>query len=360
MQRIKDLQKLLKEKRVSSFLITHRPNLKYLFNFHGTRGMALVTQKQAYFLTDARYFNEIKRILPKNAKAIEIEKNLQKLWAKFVKKLKIKECFFEENSMTVAQLKFFKKATHGIKFKGVQNLAEEIRAIKDSKEIEYTKKSQEINEKTLKEVLKNLKIGITEKEISTLIKIYGLKFGADETSFKPIVAFGKNSAIPHHECNETKLKKGDTVLIDMGMKFKGYCSDMTRTFFFKSKPTKLQEKIYNLVLSAQEKTISNARAKMTGKHVDNFARKMIEKAGYGKNYTHSGGHGIGLEIHEIPSTNQEYKNKFPNNCIITVEPGIYIENFFGVRIEDMIILDSHGNNKNITRMPKNLESAIIK
>jgi Xaa-Pro aminopeptidase len=156
------------------------------------------------------------------------------------------------------------------------------------------------------------------------------------------------------------LKKGDTILIDMGMKYKGYCSDMTRTFFFKSKPTKLQEKIYNLVLSAQVKTITNVRSGMTGKRVDDFARKMIKKEGYDKNYTHSGGHGIGLEIHEIPSINQEYKDKFPSDCIITVEPGIYIENFFGVRIEDMIILDSHGNNKNITRMPKNLENAIIK
>lgn len=359
MQRIKRLQKLISSKKIEAFLITHRPNLKYLCNFGGTRGMCLITPKKAFFLTDARYFEEVKKILPRGVKAIETERNLQKLWKKFIKSIRLKKCCFEEQYLTVGQFKFFKKNSPRIKWKGAQNIVETLRAKKEKEEINLIKQSQKINEKVLHEVKKHFKKGITEKEISRLIKKFAFEFGADETSFRPIVAFGNNSSVPHHEFSNRKLKKGDIILIDMGMRYKGYCSDMTRVFFFKQRPTGLQEKIYNLVLEAQKRILNKIQSEMSGKKADSFARKFMEKNGYAERFLHNSGHGIGLEIHEIPSLSPEYKNKLPAGSILTVEPGIYLENSFGVRIEDMIILHSRGI-INITKFPKNLNSAIIR
>lgn len=351
MQRIKKLQKLLASKKYCAFLITHRPNLKYLCNFRGTRGICLVTPRKAFFSTDARYFEEAKKNLPAGIKIIQLEK--------FSKSIKTKYLYFEEQYLTIAQLKYYKKLMAGVKFRGAQNLVENLRMIKEPMEIKYTVIAQKIAEKVLRKIVAGLREGATEKETMILIKKLGYEFGADEISFRPVVAFGKNSSVPHHEPGNRRLKKGDIVLIDMGMKYAGYCSDMTRVFFFKKPPTFAQKKIYNLVLEAQEKIITGLRAGISGKRADSLARKFLERAGFAEKFLHNSGHGIGLEIHEIPTLGQTYKNKLPAGAIVTAEPGIYIENSFGVRIEDMVILDSRGA-RNLTHFPKNLSSAIIR
>ncbi|MBI5152580.1 aminopeptidase P family protein [Candidatus Peregrinibacteria bacterium] len=350
MQRISRLQKLLKSKKISALLVTHRPNLKYLCDFGGTSGMLFLTPLKAFFITDPRYFEEAKKTLLRNVKAVE---------GKFLPKIKTKKIFFEEQYMTVAKLKFLKKTNRGIRFIGSQNLVESLRMQKDKNEIASIVKAQKIAEKVLAKIVKNLRVGITEKEVMIMIKKFGLEFGADETSFRPIVAFGENSSVPHHEPGNRKLQKGDIVLIDMGMKYNGYCSDMTRVFFFKTAPPEKQKQAYNLVLAAQKKILDNIRAGVSGKKADFFARKFLEKAGFAKNFLHNSGHGIGLEIHEIPTLGLTYSGKLPARAAVTVEPGIYFENSFGIRIEDMVILDSRGI-RNLTRFPKNLASIIIK
>lgn len=346
----------MKSLKTKANLITNKSNIKYLSNFAGTNGFMLICDRTNYLFTDSRYLLETKDNVYKNITVKEIPKDFQKI----IQKHKISTIGIEENNLTITQFKKFKKLFPKIKFKNISGEIEKIRESKSKEEIKIIQKSQEINEKVLVEIkkvikkqLKTSKITLKEIDLVFEIKILAQKFGADDISFDPIVAFGKNSATPHHLSNNTILKKGDVILIDMGMKYKNYCSDMTRTFFTKP-PTKFEEKIYNLVLESQNKMISTAKTNISGQELDKIGREIIEKAGYSKEYNHSGGHGIGLDIHETPSLHSLYKTEIQENSIITIEPGIYLRNKFGIRIEDMILVNKNGS-KNLTKISKNIE-----
>lgn len=345
-------------------------------------------------------------------------KELAASWQKILKKHKIKVLGIEESDMTVAKYKKFKKMTQSsklkkldknskitknspkshksIKFVDISSQIEQIRELKTPQEIKLITQSQHINERIflkIKKIIqeycetyfqsstkKNLNISKNkEKTASQYLKItrnpstinhqlrenflaweikkLAHEFGADDTSFDPIISFGPHSARPHHEPDSTPLKKGDIIMIDMGVKYKGYCSDMTRMLFTNT-PTPKQAKIYNLVLRAQENAIKKIKAGTSGINADKLSRDIINKAGFKEQYGHAGGHGIGLDIHEIPSLAENYKKSFHANSIITVEPGIYLEGEFGVRIEDMILVTKTGN-KNLTKIPKKLEEMIL-
>lgn len=335
-------------------LITSKSNIAYLSNFTGSSGFMLLTKTSKYLFTDFRYIERAKNTIKKGIKIVELGKKPEEPWKKILKKHRIKKLGVEESQLTVARFKHFKKISGpGIKFSDISGEIERIREIKTPKEIELITKSQRINERVLAEIKKIIhrhsaaESHITELGLAWKIKELGNKFGAEDVSFDPIVAFGAHSALPHHSPDKTRLKKGDIVLIDMGMKYQGYCSDMSR-MVFTGKPTPKQQEIYNLVLTAQQTAIKSIKAGMTGKKADALSRKIIEKAGYGEKYGHAGGHGIGLDIHEIPSLAEKYTKKLRPNSIITVEPGIYLPGEFGVRIEDMILITKTGN-RNLTR-----------
>ncbi|MBI4232764.1 aminopeptidase P family protein, partial [Candidatus Peregrinibacteria bacterium] len=201
-------------------------------------------------------------------------------------------------------------------------------------------------------LLTKLSQPLYEIDLARKIKELGAEFGAEDVSFDPIVGFGKNSSIVHHNPGKTKLKKGDIVLIDMGMKYQGYCSDMTR-MIFTAKPSQKQKEIYEIVLKAQMAALKGIRAGISCKKADQLARKIIEDAGYGEQYGHSGGHGIGLDIHEPPSLSKNFTGNLKENSIVTVEPGIYLPGEFGIRIEDMTLVRKKGN-INLTKIPKTL------
>ena len=329
--------------------------------------MLLVGNKH-YLFTDFRYIERAKNTIKNNITIIDSTKMwkdsvvLEKNWHRILKKHKIKSIGINENNLTISQFKKFQKISkikgQKITFKATPNIIENLREIKSKKEIELIIKSQRLNEKTFI-LIKNFiqkntsqKAKITELDIVWKIKEFAHFLGVEELSFEPIVAFGKHSSMPHHLSDKTVLKKGDIILIDMGMKYQGYCSDMTRMIFTKP-PTKEEREIYNLVLKAQESAIKNIKAEISGKKADNFARDIIKKAGYGKMYGHSGGHGVGLDIHESPSLAETYKDKLKENSIITVEPGIYLEGKFGIRIEDMVLVTKNGT-KNLTKINKKI------
>lgn len=344
-------------------LITNKSNIAYLSNFTGSSGFMLVTHRKSYLFTDFRYIERAKNKIKSGVEIVDITKmwknpkSLKEHWQKLLKKLRINELGIEEDSITVSRFKKFRKISKKIRFKNVSGEIEQRREIKTNYEIKLIQKSQAVNEKVFLLIKNFIQSKVepktqppTEIAIAWKIKELAQKFGAEGVSFDPIVSFGKHSALPHHEPDFTKLKKGDVVLIDMGMKYKGYCSDMTR-MIFTTKPTKKQKEIYDLVLRAQQTAISKIKAGITGKKADSFARKIIEKAGYGEQYGHAGGHGIGLDIHEIPSLSENYKKPLRENSIITVEPGIYLTGEFGIRIEDMILIQKSGN-KNLTKISK--------
>jgi Xaa-Pro aminopeptidase len=233
-----------------------------------------------------------------------------------------------------------------------------VRAVKSKKEIENIIKAQRISERVLQDTLKVLKTGISEIEISDFIKKSFIKYGAPILSFSPIVSFGKNTANIHHEPGKTKLKKGDIVMFDIGCTVNHYCSDMTRTYFW-GEPSTRQKKVYLDVLEAQErafKTIKNGERK--AKIIDKAAREFLNKK-YKNNFAHGLGHGVGTVIHEWPNFKPKSEDTIPVGCVMTIEPGIYLKDFGGVRIEDMILITKNGY-KNLTNVPKDLNSAILK
>ncbi len=352
-------------------LITNKSNIAYLSGFTGSSGFMLLTKSKNYLFTDFRYIERAKNSIKKGIEIVDTtrmwrnKEELRKNWQKVLKKHRVKTLGVEESDLSVTRYKQYKKISGKIKFSNISGEIESTREVKKQDELMLIKKSQQINEKVFLEIKdlirKHLKSGnrtaLTEAQVAWKIREFANNHGAEDLSFDPIVGFGKNSAIVHHEPGKTKLKKGDIVLIDMGVKYQGYCSDMTR-MIFTAKPTKLQEEVYNLVLKAQENAISQIKAGHTGAKADKFSRKIIEKGGYGEAYGHAGGHGIGLDIHETPSLSENYKKKLKENSVITIEPGIYLPGKFGVRIEDMIIPQKRGN-KNLTSLKKSIKESLI-
>jgi len=341
-----------------SYLITDLSNIRYLSNFHGTNGQVFLTHNKAYFLTDPRYFRETKKVLPQKMTAVKVTKTFTKSLNRIIAKNKIKIVYFEEKEVSYQRYRFLRKQLKEVKLKPQSDMVENLRIAKTPQEIKYLIKAQRITEKVFTEIRKKLKAGKSELQITREIIDLAYEHGADEVSFPPIIAFGSNSGIPHHMSGKRRLKKGDIVLIDMGMKYKGYCSDMTR-IVFTAKPTPLQEKIYNIVLAAQETAIKKLKAGIKGTDVDKFARTVIKKAGYGRNFSHSLGHGLGIQIHELPSLSNHYSQPIPDSSVVTVEPGIYLEKSFGVRIEDMVLVKGK-NAQVITKIPKEINRCVVK
>jgi len=242
-------------------------------------------------------------------------------------------------------------------------LIHEIRAVKSRRELANIIKAQKISEKVLSNVLKKLKTGMSEIEIANFIKKSFVKYGALILAFLPIVSFGKNTANVHHEPSKMKLKRGDMIMLDFGCTVNHYCSDMTRTYFFGKKDNKTSEKqkrIYLAVLEAQNRVIKRLqRGERRAKVIDKIARDFLNKKFGAKKFPHGLGHGIGTVIHEWPNFKPKSEDILPAGTVMTIEPGIYIKGFGGVRIEDMVLITAEGC-KNLTNVPKDLKSAIIK
>ncbi len=236
-------------------------------------------------------------------------------------------------------------------------LIHEVRAVKDKSELANIIKAQRISEKVLSEVLNFLNDGITELEVADFIKKKFMRYGASILAFPPIVAFGKNTANIHHQPGKSKLKKGDIIMFDFGCTVNSYCSDMTRTYFW-GKPSARQKKIYLDVLCAMELALNKImKGEKKAKIIDKSARGFLAKR-YKKNFQHGLGHGVGTVIHEWPNFKPKSEDILPAGCVMTVEPGIYIKGFGGVRIEDMVVITKKSA-KNLTNVAKVLESAIL-
>lgn len=348
-----DIQKKIAQNR--ALLVTDPDNIKYLCGFGGSSGIAIVTRKSMFLLTDFRYSGAVKHLSPGIRAVITTDAISETL--NILKKSKIKTLLFEEENVTVGRYKRLKNKLTGIKLVGSSGLIETARAVKTSVEISLIKKAQTINEKTLKTIRREIKPGITEKSLARKIVETATKLGSDGPAFPPIVAFGKNSASPHHEPGFAKLKKGDLVLLDMGFKYKGYCSDMTRVFFT-APPTPLQKTVYSTVLKAQTEAVKHLKGGSRGDTIDRLARNIIKKAGYNDMFGHSLGHGVGIAVHELPYLSTKYRKTVPVNAVVTVEPGIYIENSFGIRIEDMVLV-GRDKTTTITKIPKKITDPFL-
>lgn len=344
------IQKILLSSRTDAVMISSPENIYYFSGFKSGDAVLLLTSSECYIFTDSRYFIQAGEQAP-GFKLCDISAETP---AGKIKAEGYKIIGFEEEFVTYSSYNKLAKELEplNVTFVGVSREISRERQIKNEKEIEYIKKAAQIADSAFNFILDKIEPGKTEKDIALMLEFFMLKAGAEGIAFDTICASGARSAMPHGVASDKVIEKGDFVTLDFGCKYEGYCSDMTRTVVC-GKATGEQKKIYNTVLSAQKAAIAAVRPNTDNAYVDKIARDIIEEAGYGENFGHGLGHSLGLCVHESPALSRRSTDKLKSGILMTVEPGIYIENFGGVRIEDLLLVTYNGH-VNLTTSEKEL------
>lgn len=349
--RVSKIQNLLNDNEAA--LISSIPNRFYLTGFETSDGFVVVTKNYAVFLVDFRYIEKAKEII--NSMDVKQLERADKDILRVLEQDNIKTLYVETESLSVADFNGYKNAFSNLTLSTenvIDKALKDARAVKSEQELEYIKKAQELTDKTFDYILTKIKPGKTEKEIMLDMEFFMRSLGSEGVSFDFIVVSGKNSSLPHGVPTDKKIEDGDFLTMDFGAVVNGYRSDMTRTVAV-GKVTEEQREIYNTVLKAQTEAIKAVKAGKCCKDVDKVARDIIYNAGYEGCFGHGLGHSVGIEIHEAPAFNTRCETILQEGTIMTVEPGIYIENKYGVRIEDMVFVTNDGC-INLTKSPKEL------
>lgn len=343
----------LKVSSSDAALIVSPENRFYFTNFVSSDGFLLVSADRAVFITDGRYIEAAQKAV-KNCEVMLQSQTISQI-KDVLTALGAKSVAVEAERMTLKQYAEFAQALDGIDIGcdgELDVVIEKIRSIKSKSQVEKIIKAQRIAEAAFEHILTFIKEGVTEKEVALELDYYMLSHGADGLSFETIAVSGKNSSKPHGVPSDKKIEKGDFVTMDFGAVVEGYHSDMTRTVAV-GFVTDEQKNVYETVLKAQAAAQAAASSGVCCADVDKAARDVIENAGYGEYFNHSTGHGVGVEIHEYPRLSKLCKTALSVGNVVTDEPGIYIPEKFGVRIEDMLLITENGC-ENLTRAPKEL------
>lgn len=348
-KRLENLRNLIKEKSLDGALIYMPENRFYFSGFTGSTGYLVITPKNNFFIADFRYIEQAKKQC-EGYEVLTMSKDFP--LSHHLKELNITNLGIEDNHMDVFTYKKLLSDIDNLEMVSIGEDLVKIRAIKDESEIENLRKAAEIADKAFEHILPFIKPGAIELDIAHEIESFMKKNGASGLSFQMIVASGKRSALPHGVASDKVLEDGDFLTLDFGCIYNGYCSDMTRTVVL-GKATNEQKKIYNIVLEAQTKALSHIKPGVKGKDVDFIARDIISSYGYGDKFGHGLGHGVGLKVHELPNLNPEGDIILEPNMVVTDEPGIYIPDFGGVRIEDLVVVTENGH-EILSKSPKEL------
>lgn len=339
--------------KIDTYLILSEENRFYYTGFRSSFGCVILTEKEKFFLTDKRYASEAKDVVKDFVvQAVGGGTSLYDEAVKILTKLGSKNVGYEDEHVTVAGFKRLKSALDGFTLRAASADISESRVVKTDSEIEKIAAAETVTAKALAKVVPLLKYGVTELDISAEITYRMLSLGAEDVAFENIVAFGANTANPHHHPSAKKLEKGDMITFDIGAKVNGYCGDMTRTFCLGTPIDKLA-RIHKIVLDAQTYALSNIKAGMTGREAHLLASEYITANGYGAEFTHSLGHGIGVEVHEPPYLGPRSDSILRENMVFSVEPGIYVDGLGGVRIEDLVVIKPDGL-VNLTNFDKSI------
>ncbi len=316
-----------------AYLFTDEINRFYFTKLKSTAGHLLITNKEKYLFIDSRYYSYAKEFL--NGKVnVVLFKGMDE-FNEALKEMNINEIFVDYSVMTVNEYK--KYLSFGLNVLDCSEKLFLLKSVKTDEELETIKKSCDIAYEAFTKTLPFIKVGVTENYVKEVLEDNMRKLGASGTSFDTIVAFGKNSAVPHHETSDTVLENNQCILMDFGCKYKEYCSDITRTMFI-GKPSEKFLKAYNDVLTSNVMAEEQIYAGISGVEADKIARDYLDENGYKGLFTHSLGHGVGLYIHEFPTLSPKSNSELLDNMVFTVEPGIYIDGEFGIRIEDSMCL----------------------
>jgi len=354
--RLGRLREILKQKRIGGFLIASPSNLFYLGGFRAEGSVGLVTQREARIFVPQLLYEQAKQAV-RDFEVIGFrDKPLEKV-GKYLTGEKIKRLGFEPGGVSIRRYKEMNRAFRRVRLVSVDSLVEKMRMVKTEEEMALIRKSAQLCVAAFRFIKKRIRIGMKERIIACQLEYFMKKRGAEKPSFEIIVASGENTAYPHYQTGERKIRSGDCLLIDMGCVYKGYCSDLTRPLFLDIitdtyggglratlpfEPRGKYKKIYQVVRKAQRAAIEKIRPGVKCSSIDSAARKMIARAGLGDYFIHRTGHGIGLDVHELPCVEENSKQVLRAGMVLTVEPGVYIPGFGGVRIEDMVLVTKKG------------------
>ncbi|TKJ41876.1 Xaa-Pro dipeptidase [candidate division LCP-89 bacterium B3_LCP] len=350
MSRILRLKRQLTKLNFDNFLVTHLSNIRYLCGFSGSAGVQIITPKKVRFFTDFRYQEQAAQQVH-DAEVIIYKADYFKELKRHNYKLKGRTGF-EAAYLDVLTFNLYKSIFPNTDWIPSEKVIEEIAAVKEPSEIDIIRQATAITDQVFAEILPLIKPGINELDISAEISYLHKKKGADGDSFDPIVASGPRSALPHGIASDRKIKANEPVTIDMGGVYQGYASDLTRTVFVGRADSKFIN-IYNLVRTAQKAAMRAVRPGMKAKDLDEIARKVIRDEGYADHFGHGLGHGLGLDIHGEPRINSLSNDVLTTGHVFTIEPGVYIPGFGGVRIEDDILVTTDGCEV-LTKSPREL------
>ena len=351
--RLEALRAALQEQELDGLLVSAPENRRYLSGFTGSAGNLLITQQDAVLTTDFRYTEQAANQAP-DFRVVRI--SAAGWLPPLAKELGVRKLGFESAHMTVAGhtslVKSLKDAAegNGVELTATTELVEPQRAIKDPDELALITRAVEISDRAFEDVAPTIEVGETEQSVAWRLEKAMREGGAEALAFDIIVAAGPNGAMAHHRADDTPILEGQPVVMDFGAKYQGYCSDITRTICI-GQPDETFRIVYDTVLGAQLAASATVEAQMTGEQADGLARSIIEKAGHGDKFGHSLGHGIGLAVHEDPRVGPRAGNTLLDGVVFTIEPGIYIPGWGGVRIEDIVVLEN-GRARTLTKAHK--------
>lgn len=328
---------------LDAILISSPENRRYMSGFTGSAGWLLISRDDATLATDFRYVEQAGKQSPD----FRIHRTAPGLgwFPEWTAEHNVKRIGFESDDVTISLHNAFRKAadesetTNHPELIPTSGIVEQLRVYKDADELALLAKAIEIADEAIDEVAPRIEPGITEEGVAWELEKAMRERGAEMISFDTIVGAGANGALPHHRADDTVIKPNDAIVIDMGAKYEGYCSDLTRTIFVGEPDAKFR-RIYDIVLQAQLAAEEQVRAGMTGEEADAIARDIIAEAGHGDDFGHSLGHGVGLAVHEFPRLGPRAEDTLEDGMVFTIEPGIYLPGWGGVRIEDIVVMEN--------------------
>ncbi|MFW6162263.1 MAG: M24 family metallopeptidase [Planctomycetota bacterium] len=355
-QRVDRLRQALQDKGLPNLLVSDEANVTYLTGFTGDSTWLLVTEDRQRLLTDSRYTEQAGHEAPQ-CELVERKETLVKALGETLAQAEVSRLAFEADALAYATYEEIAEELDGVELLPARDLVEGLRQTKDETEVERVREAIAVAEGAFEEVVAALAAGQSERQVAVTLDHALRRRGARKGSFEACVAARERSSLPHAQPTDAVIQPGDTVLIDWGAEVDLYCSDCTRTLFL-SRPDSRWLEIYGVVLAAQRKAIDAIRPGMELKAVDAVAREHIAAAGYGERFGHGLGHGIGLRVHEQPRLSRQAEGTVAAGNVVTVEPGIYIPGWGGVRIEDVIVVREDGAEV-LTSLPSDLEAVIL-
>lgn len=351
MERVVGLRRIMAENGINGALVTSRANVLYLSGFDGDEGDLFITLDAAYILCDFRFLQQAAYQAPLFA-VKDIKDGLYKAVNEITATHGVTKLGIEERALSFAAYGAMNKFITGATLIPMKNMIAKMREIKSIDEIENIRLAAKIADNAFADTVNRMKPGMTETEVAAELEYNMRKAGASKPSFDTIVASGKNSALPHGKATEKKLENGDFVVMDFGCIYNGYCSDMTRTVAV-GEVSREQENIYNAVYFTQLKSLSKLKCEAVCSEIDAYSRRILDSFGLGDYFGHALGHSVGLDIHERPTLGTKSKEVLKPGMTVTVEPGVYINGKFGVRIEDLVLVGEK-DNEILSHSPKNL------